>query len=513
MPPTQTATRRTGAALPRSCKVGLKALEAGRVREAVEALESAHKAAPEAPQILFALGRCAQDLGMPDKAAGLFERVLQMEPGLTEPLVHLATALRALGRHDDAIPRLRAAIEVNQDIAELWLAMAHVVRETGDLSAAETFYCEALRLKPRYVEALAGLGDLLFDKRAHAEALALYDKAVKQAPQNPQLRLNRAVQRLHVGDVEGGWQDYEWRLKLRGTAVLGNHGLRTWTGQMRPGLRLLVTAEQGIGDQILFAALLPALLADVGAAGGKVLMDCEPRLTDLFARSFPEAAIFPSDVERRDGVPHASYAALKALGGADAAVAFGSLPKVLRIDPDALANAPAFLRPDAEEEARWRDWLASLPEGPKVGICWRSGKMTGLRAQGFAPLEAWAEFLRDTDAQFIDLQYDSDPEERTELERLGGKSIHVPPGIDQKDELDRAAALMAAVDRLVSAPTAVASLAPAVGTRTIKIVFDSSWTGLGRDYEPFLPACQLAKPASPGDWADGFAQAKSWLAR
>jgi tetratricopeptide (TPR) repeat protein len=448
---------------------------------------------------------------MADKAAGFFEQVLMADPGRVEALVHLSTALRTLGRHDDAIPRLRAALEADQQIAELWLALGHVVRETGDLTSAETFYCEALRLKPRYVEALAGLGDLLFDRRAHAEALALYDKAVKQAPQNPQLRLNRAVQRLHVGDADGGWQDYEWRLKLRGTAVIGDHGLRTWTGQVRSGMRLLVTAEQGIGDQVLFAALLPGLIEKLAQENGAVLADCEPRLEPLFARSFPEASIFPSAIERREGVPHASYDALGSLGGADAAVALGSLPKVLRIDPDRLAAASPFLLPDKAERDRWTTWVNGLPGSRTVGICWRSGKTDGLRVQGFAPLELWADFMRDTEANFVDLQYDSTPEEREALERLSGKTLHVPPDIDQRNELDRAASLMAAMGQVVSAPTAVAALAPAVGTRTVKIVFDSSWTALGRDYEPFVPACRLAKPAVPGDWADGFAQARALI--
>ena len=79
-----------------------------------------------------------------------------------------------------------------------------------------------------------------------------------------------------------------------------------------------------------------------------------------------------------------------------------------------------------------------------IGICWRSGKLGGHRSIGFAPLESWGAFLRDTDATFVSVQYDARPEEIAELEAISSKKIIVPQGIDQKNELDRAAALMAA---------------------------------------------------------------------
>ena len=82
----------------------------------------------------------------------------------------------------------------------------------------------------------------------------------------------------------------------------------------------------------------------------------------------------------------------------------------------------------------------------------------------------------------------------------------MPHGIDQKNELDRAAALLSALDAVVSAPTAVSWLAAATGTATWKVLYDTSWTALGQAYEPFAPACQLAMPRTRGDWPGAFAQ-------
>ena len=89
----------------------------------------------------------------------------------------------------------------------------------------------------------------------------------------------------------------------------------------------------------------------------------------------------------------------------------------------------------------------------------------------------------------------------------------MPAGIDQKNELDRAAALMSALSLVISAPTAVACLSAAVGTRTLKLLYGQSWTAMGRDYEPFLPSCQCVNSRQQGDWADVFHQAKKFIRR
>src|SRR5665213_1121278 len=92
-----------------------------------------------------------------------------------------------------------------------------------------------------------------------------------------------------------------------------------------------------------------------------------------------------------------------------------------------------------------------------------------------------------------------------------GRPIIVPSGIDQKQELDRACALLSSLDAVVSAPTAVSWLAAGAGVPTYKIQRDAGWTSFGCGYEPLAPSCQSIVPSSPGDWADCFAKAKAAL--
>jgi len=169
----------------------------------------------------------------------------------------------------------------------------------------------------------------------------------------------------------------------------------------------------------------------------------------------------------------------------------------------------AFLRPDAKETAQWKAVF-----GPKaVGLSWRSGKSGGHRAVQYAPLEEWAAFLRALPGTVVCTQYDAEPAEIAALESLSGRSLTVPDGIDQKNELDRSCAMLAALETVVSAPTAVSWLAAGAGVNTLKILYDTSWTALGRTYEPFAPSCICLMPKERGDWADVFAQAKAIIAQ
>jgi hypothetical protein len=187
----------------------------------------------------------------------------------------------------------------------------------------------------------------------------------------------------------------------------------------------------------------------------------------------------------------------------------GSLPRLLRPCLDTFPDPHAFLVPDAAERDHWKRQYGDHA----VGICWRSGKSGGHRSVQYAPLEAWGVFLRDLPGTIVSVQYDAAPEEIAVLERMSGRPVHVPAAIDQKQELDRAAALLAALDTVISAPTAVSWLAAATGTRTLKMLYDTSWTALGQPFEPFAPSCRCVRPAAPGDWRDVFGQAKALIAR
>lgn len=491
---------------------GLRLSAAGRHVEAIGCFEQALVANGQDVRTLFALGNTAKILGMPGPAAEFFRRVLTIEPERIEALVNLANLLRSTGQLDAARLLLEPVVSRQPDCAELWLTLGSTIREMGDARTAAHHYRRALDLKPEYPQALGNLADLIADEGDLPGALELYDQALKTDPGNAQARLNRAVVHLLRGNLKDGWRDYAARLKVPNKIPVPTHGLAKWSGESLKRTRLLVTAEQGVGDQIMFASCFGELCARAAEEGGHIILECEPRLVSLFTRSFPTATVRPWDVETKGGETIARYDWLKAAGGANAAIEMGTLPRYLRRSLDSFPKTSRYLKPDVGQSVLWQGALAGLGSGPTIGICWRSGKSGGGRSLQYAPFKAWAEFLRDCPGTLVCAQYDASPEEVRMLEVASGRDILVPDGIDQKNELDRTCALLAALDCVVSAPTAVSWMAAAVGTPTFKILYDTSWTSFGETTEPFAPACTCVMPDTRGNWSDVFAKTKASIA-
>ena len=488
---------------------GLTLSAAGRHLEAIERFEAALAVEPESPRILFALGSTAQRLGMPAPAELFYRRVLQAEPGRIEALVNLGNLLRATGQFDASIALLAPALSQNPQNPELALTLGSAFRESGDQPNAVRYYRAALAHNPNYAPALVNLADLLCDAGEWQEARTLYDRAIKAEPANAQARLNRAILHFLNGELKEAWRDYDARLAVPGKVPACDLRLPAWTGGPLKRTRLLVRAEQGVGDHLLFASLIPDLAARAAEDGGAVLLECDARLVPLFARSFPGVTVKPVQLRTVNGVVTAAYDWLKQSGGANAAIPMGSLPRYLRPRIESFPKPHHFLTPDAEETARWKNRFG----GDAIGLCWRSGKSGGHRSLQYAPLEAWAEFIRDLPGTLVSAQYDATPDEIAALESRSGRKIIVAEGIDQKQELDRACAMLSALKALVTAPTAVAWAGAGAGVPTFKILYDTSWTALGEACEPFAPSCVCVMPEIRGDWKDTFAKAKALIAR
>ncbi len=132
----------------------------------------------------------------------------------------------------------------------------------------------------------------------------------------------------------------------------------------------------GVGDQIMFASCFADLTARAAADGGSVIIECEPRLADLFARSFPAANVRAADLRTVNGAVVADYGWLKAAGGAKPPFPWAACPAICAAHASLFQSLNIFLKPESTEQSRWKDEFAA-PGGPVIGLCWRSGKMGG----------------------------------------------------------------------------------------------------------------------------------------
>ena len=478
--------------------------KSGDFKSSIQCYETALQLIPDQVEIANNLGRLAFRLGMSEVAAKLFLHYLARYPGSPDASNNLACALREMNRYEEAVDVLRPAIEANPEEPILWNTLGTVLAEQGEPEASLTFYDEALRLDPaqakaRYNRANARwvLGDIsgaLVDCEAAIPA-------VKADNEVAMMQLARATMLIAAGDAGRGWDVYEVRTSPHYADV--THFLidrPQWTPEADlAGRTLLLMGEQGLGDEVLFANIVPELIEAVGS-DGRLLIAVEPRLVSLFRRSFPQAVVgahatYKVDTHTVRGAPF-----VRDLEEVDLWAPMASPLRRFRRSVEDFPARERFLTADPTRVAHWRGVLDELSPQPKVGVLWKSLKLEGARLRFFSPFEQWRPVLSVPGATFINLQYGDCSAELAEAARELGVQIWQPPGIDLKDDLDEVAALTCALDLVVGPANATSNIAAACGADVWLISTPGAWPRLGTDRYPWYPQVRVFTPPAFNRW-------------
>jgi tetratricopeptide (TPR) repeat protein len=522
-----------GPALPaaeRLALTGLLSRQQGDLPAAEEAFRAALALVPDHPEALPMLAGLLVAREAHVEAIPLLQRRLAAKPGDVAAQAALASALARTGDSAAAIPLLRQALALRPDdmalLADLATcldrsqqldaaceiyrrmialhpedALAHAnlagleVRR-GNLAAARDAVGKAAALQPDSRTALGNLANVRGLEKRFDEAIDIYRRLIARDPQDADSRNNLALLLLRLRRYGEAWPHAaaRWRSSTWTTPDRGR-GLPRWDGTLPLPGRLLVWREQGVGDEILYAGLLPDLIAKAGAG---IVLAVDPRLVPLFARSFPAITVVADD-ERLDP---------RTLGLAYQMPA-GDLAPLLRPDAAAFATHPAaYLKADPGRRALLRHRYAAQSgvqaETLLVGISWASrNRAVGHRKS--LSLEAMAPFLREPGCSFVSLQYGSSTEDIDALRRATGLVLQHDPEIDPLANIDGQAAQIAALDMVVTVSTAAAHLAAALGLPTL-ILLPDGWGqlwywGEATEHTPWYPTVRLCRLA-PGQGVD-----------
>lgn len=492
------------------------ALEAmGELHKALQMYERALQLDPQDPEIYLNLGLVATKLRMLEGAEKFYRIYIAMEPGAHHGYNNLASVLRDLHRYDEAIGILRAAIHQFPDNAELWNTLGSVAMEQGAVDEARLFYEEALRLAPKLARTYHNVAYAISHTGPLSEALDYYDKALKLMGKHSdsiEAHHGRSQILLATGRLEEGWAEWEIRhdRRFRGSFIYAISAPR-WEGQDLRGKRLLVMGEQGLGDEILFASGYRDLIDRLGPEG-KLVIASDSRLAELFQRSFPEAEIRRYANHSHNGKGVRSCPWLDNETKVDFFSTNGSTLRYLRPTVESFETDRPMLVPDSARVAYWRRKIEALGGGLYAGFCWRSMVMTGTRRKFFAPLESWEPVLKQQGLTFVNLQYGDCKDELAYFAERFGVTVHHFEELDLKNDLDGLAALGAALDLVISAPTASGAISAATGTETWIPTICYSWTQLGTDHYPFYPKSRGFWPERYGDWTALMSQMSAALA-
>lgn len=410
----------------------------------------------QSPQGLFLLGMTCLAAGLHERASLFFSDCLGMDPAHARAKLGLGKSLQAMGR----------------------------------LGEAFASYVSALELEPTLPEAYFLLGTLQHAWGKLDEALHFYEKALELAPNNSAVRFHRSQIHLLRGDFTRGWEEYEERWDENPRMPKLHFSQPLWLGDTAlEGRSLLLHAEQGLGDTLFFAAFLPTL-AQLGAP---LCLQVQPTLVSLLADSGLASKVISSSEQ-----PPVT----------DLRCPLGSLP--LALLRSKLSHAPKLrhLQADKSKTAYWQERLGPRKQ-PRVGFVWKGNAKHPRDTERSVPLESFQGLFEGLPLELVSLQ-------KQNLDEGMPREFTGPGIFDPSDELtdfSDTAALVEALDLVITVDTSVAHLAAGLGKPTwILLTWIPDWRwGLGGEACTWYPSARLFRQPRLGDWNPVFSELRHSL--
>ena len=391
-----------------------------------------------------------------DEAERLFRQVVEAAPRHVEAHHRLGVIAHVRGRWAEAAERIRSAIDLGGNTAGHHFNLALALHELDRHEEAAEACRAALRLKPGFAPALYTLGLALKDLGRLDEAVAAYQAASAREPDFAEAHYGEGYARLLAGDFAAGWRKFEWRRQLFPQRVA--YRQPQWTGQDLAGKTLLVHAEQGIGDTIQFARYVPLI-------AGKVILEVQPSLVRLMSGLAERVIGFGDPVPAHDFQCPMMSLPLALGGGIPARVPY------LAVEPAKRLGA--------------------------VGIAWRGNPEHSEDRRRSMDAETMARLLAGFRGTLVCLQ-----KERTEAELAAFAGFDLVDAAPLLTDFAETAAVIAALDRVVSVDTAIAHLAGALNVPgRILLAYAPDWRWrLEREDSDWYPSLRLIRQEKPGDW-------------
>ncbi|MGA2583461.1 MAG: tetratricopeptide repeat protein [Tepidisphaeraceae bacterium] len=464
---------------------------AGRLVEAEMLCRQVLGKHPNHADALHLLGLVAMRLERIDAALELIGKAIQFNPTIASFHANYGLALARQGRWDEAIAVYFKALELRPDAPETLHNLGIAYKTKGEFQKAEEYYRQALAIKPRFPECLADLANTLHEIGEYDRSIEANLQAMAMLPDMPRAHWNLGITQLLKGELKQGWQNYEWRWKVRELPLPPNAFKRpNWQGESLRGKHLVLYQEQGWGDVIQMIRFVPRLIE----MGAEISIACEQLLHRALAGIGP--------------VKH-WIANLGRLPEFDVRCPLMSLPHRLGTTLETIPAKIPYLRADSAMSEQWRNRIAEKSSGLKVGLVW-AGRPEHLsdRRRSIA-LAMLAALAAAGNVSFFSLQKGAPSAQA----RDGLAGVPITDWTEELNDFADTAALMDNLDLIISVDTAPAHLAGALGKPIwvlMPYVPDWRWM-LKRSDSPWYPTMRLFRQERMDQWQEPIARAAEEL--
>ncbi len=465
--------------------------------DAVVELRAASRLNPLDPEPYLHLSACHGALEDAESRGEAIRRGILAMPERHEVYTHLrAATAEAIGV--DPVEWARRAVTLRPLEHLMWDHLASCCHSETRFHQVVAAARRSMMLSPGSIASYNNLATGYFHVGGYDQAIRAGLTGLMISPGFPEIEFILCQSAFCGGRAELGWRHWPARLRLDEAPARLGLPKHAWRPDLPVDGPLLICAEQGVGDEILYFSCLPDLLADAGT----LIVECEPRWRAILERSFPDIITSPRQMRSDPGLgPVHDYADLTEQYGIASYVLCGTLPEFYRRDVHRDPPRGGYLAVDAKEAEIWNRRLPALGRGPYIGVCWRSGlTLTADRTMYYPDAVDLLSRLPAESATFVSLQYGELGDDLQRIQDSLGVTVHHFEDLDQRLELDRVAALMSCLDLVIAPSSTVCHLASSVGVPTIAM--DKSNFMCVDERDPMFlnvyPVMRRDEPANPG---------------
>ncbi len=466
---------------------GITHVQMGNFEEALDDFNKGLEVTPDSFEALNNRGNVFKELYRYTEALADYDRAIAIQPDYIDALNNRGVVYQELRQFEKALESFNKVLVLKPSDHEALNNRGVIYKELNLYEKALEDYGAAIAIKPDYAEAYNNRGIALKDLGQFEKAIEDYNKAIFLKPHYAEPYFNKSLQFLLLGDFKSAWPLYEWRWKTnQNTGEKIKTSLPVWRGET--GKRLLLWAEQGIGDEIMYASMI----AEVGKICKTLTVKCDKRLIPLFERSFSKKINFLFD---QSLINESDY---------DCHIAIASLPSILRPSSESFGKASKpYLRYENKKAEELKEKILADKAEKLIGISWNSASAIPGAHYRNVTLNDLAKHLDMPGIKLVNLQYGEVADEIEQLSSHQGIEIKKVPDIDNRNDIDGLAALIGACDQVVTIDNATAHLAGALGARTnVLLPFNQNWQwGTTGSESYWYNSVKLYRQKSLGDWS------------
>jgi Flp pilus assembly protein TadD len=456
---------------------------------AAKYLRTAIKCRPGDPAFYNNLGNVLLQLSQHEPAIKAYRESLRIRPGSVDTATNLGNVLIAAERLEEAEEIFRSILSRNADDLSAIVNLSYVLtsqRRSKEVVELLEGFSKSKILPP---EVSNNLASNLADMGKLDESAEILVRGLKHAPDDAHLRFKNSIIEMLRGNWQAGWRDFDARWVVT-ELEKRPFPYPVWNNEPLDDKVILIWGEQGIGDEVMFASMIPDLIK----RAGKVVIECDPRLAPSFRRSFSGGTII-----ERTTPPAQELSSMNI----DFQLAAGDLGRWLRPSETSFKAQGPFLKADQSRAEALRHQYLERSDDLLVGITWHSANQN-IGDLKSLPLVGLADVFAIDGCTFVNLQYGDTAADLDLLERQLSVRLVTDPEIDPIADFDAHMAQIAAMDLIISASNSTVHAAGALGIPTwtlLRHVPDRRWL-LNREDTPWYPSVRLFRQEAPKSWAE-----------